>query len=207
MPGTGIGAPVRRKEDFRFLTGKGNYVDDINRPNQTYAYILRSPHAHAALGKIDTAKAKAAPGVIAIFTGEDIKVGSLPCGWVVKFKDGSPQHEPPHPVLAQGKVRHVGDPVAVVIADTKAQAKDAAELIAVDYKPLPAVIDMAAAAKPGAPLVHDAVPNNVCYDWTIGERGRGRCDHRQGGARHQDRDRQQPSRRQCDGAARRDRRI
>ena len=169
MSDSGIGAAVRRKEDFRFLTGKGNYVDDINRPNQSYAYLLRSPHAHAALGRIDTSKAKAAPGVIAVFTGEDIKVGSLPCGWVVKFKDGSPQHEPPHPVLAQGKVRHVGDTVAVVIADTKAQAKDAAELIEVEYKPLPAVIDMADATKSGAALVHDAVPNNICFDWAIGD--------------------------------------
>src|SRR6185437_8247735 len=142
---------------------------DIDRPNQSYAYLLRSPHAHAALGRIDTSKAKAAPGVIAVFTGEDIKVGSLPCGWVVKFKDGSPQHEPPHPVLAQGKVRHVGDTVAVVIADTKAQAKDAAELIEVEYKPLPAVIDMADATKSGAALVHDAVPNNICFDWAIGD--------------------------------------
>jgi aerobic carbon-monoxide dehydrogenase large subunit len=169
MSATGIGVAVRRKEDFRFLTGAGNYVDDINRPGQVYAYLLRSPHAHAALGKIDTSKAKAAPGVVAVFTGEDVKVGSLPCGWAVKFKDGSPMHEPPHPVLAQGKVRHVGDPVALVIAESRAQAKDAAELIAVDYKPLPAVSETGATVKPGAPLVHEAVPNNICYDWAIGD--------------------------------------
>ncbi|MGH6989156.1 MAG: xanthine dehydrogenase family protein molybdopterin-binding subunit, partial [Stellaceae bacterium] len=169
MAAEGIGAPVRRKEDFRFLTGAGNYVDDINRPGQTYAYILRSPHAHAKLGKIDTGGAKAAPGVVAVFTGEDIQVGSLPCGWAVKFKDGSPQHEPPHPVLAQGKVRHVGDPVAIVIAASLAQAKDAAELIAVDYTPLPAIAACEAAVKPGAPLVHDNVPDNVCFDWSIGD--------------------------------------
>ncbi|HEY5210523.1 MAG TPA: xanthine dehydrogenase family protein molybdopterin-binding subunit [Stellaceae bacterium] len=169
MADQGIGVAVRRKEDFRFLTGRGNYVDDINRPHQSYAHILRSPHAHANLGAIDTAKAKAAPGVLAVFTGEDIKVGSLPCGWVVKFKDGSPQHEPPHPVLAQGKVRHVGDPVAIVIAETKDQARDAAELIEVAYQPLPAVTSVEATVKAGAPLVHDAVPNNVCFDWAIGE--------------------------------------
>jgi aerobic carbon-monoxide dehydrogenase large subunit len=169
MHADGIGAAVRRKEDRRFLTGKGNYVDDINRPRQTYAYILRSPHAHAALGRIDTAKAKAAPGVVAVFTGEDIQVGSLPCGWVVKFKDGSPQHEPPHPVLAQGQVRHIGDPVAVVIAESLAQAKDAVELIAVDYRELPAVASVEAAVKSGAPLVHDNVPGNVCFDWAIGD--------------------------------------
>jgi carbon-monoxide dehydrogenase large subunit len=172
MPGTGIGAPVRRKEDFRFLTGKGNYVDDINRPGQTFASILRSPHAHATLGKIDTAKAKAAPGVIAVFTGEDMKVGGLPTGWGITSKDGSAMKEPPHPVLAQGKVRHVGDPVAVVIAETKAQAKDAAELIEVDYKPLSAVVTMADASKPGAPAVHDSAPDNVCYVWEIGDQAK-----------------------------------
>jgi carbon-monoxide dehydrogenase large subunit len=172
MPGTGIGAPVRRKEDFRFLTGKGNYVDDINRPNQTHAYILRSPHAHATLGKIDTSKAKAAPGVIAVYTGEDMKVGGLPTGWGITSKDGSAMKEPPHPVLAQGKVRHVGDPVAVVIAETKAQAKDAAELIAVAYQPLPAAASLEAALKPGAPTVHDSAPDNVCYVWAIGDQAK-----------------------------------
>ena len=118
MTGQGIGVAVRRKEDVRFLTGRGNYVDDINRPGQVHAVMLRSPHAHAEIGKIDVDDARQAPGVIAIFTGADVQVGGLPCGWVVKFKDGSPQHEPMHPVLAQGKVRHIGDPVAMVIAET-----------------------------------------------------------------------------------------
>jgi carbon-monoxide dehydrogenase large subunit len=169
MPDSGIGAPVRRKEDFRFLTGKGNYVDDINRPNQSHAYILRSPHAHANLGKIDTSKAKAAPGVIAVYTGEDMKIGGIPTGWLIHSKDGAAMKEPVHPALAQGKVRHVGDPVAVVIAETKAQAKDAAELIAVDYRPLPAVTSVEDAAKPNAPSVHDDAPGNICYDWVIGD--------------------------------------
>src|ERR1700757_2332368 len=113
----GIGASVRRKEDFRFLTGAGNYTDDINRRGQLYAYILRSPHAHAEIKDIDTGNAVAAPGIIAVFTAADMQVGGLPCGWLVNSKDGSPMAEPAHPVLAQGRVRHVGDPVAVAIAE------------------------------------------------------------------------------------------
>src|SRR6185437_14911249 len=160
MTAQGIGAAVRRKEDSRFLTGKGTYTDDINRPGQFYAHILRSPHAHAEIAGIDTSAAKKAAGVIAVFTGADMQVGGLPCGWLITSKDGSPMNEPPHPVLAQGKVRHIGDPVAAVIADTRAQAKDAAELINVDYKPLPAAVSAEDALKPGAPRVHDQAVNN-----------------------------------------------
>ena len=141
-----IGAAVRRTEDRRFLTGKGHYTDDINRPGQLHAVFVRSPHAHAEITRIDTARAKAAPGVAAVYTGADLQaagLGSLPCGWAVKFKDGSPMKEPPHPVLAQGKVRHVGDPIAIVIAATKEQASEAADLVAVAYKTLPAVTDAA----------------------------------------------------------------
>ncbi len=167
MTATGIGAAVRRKEDARFLTGRGNYVDDINRPGQAYACFLRSPHAHAEIRSIDTAKAKAAAGVLAVFTGGDIQVGSLPCGWGVKNKDGSACIEPAHPVLAQVRVRHVGDPVAVVIAETRSQAKDVAELISVDYKPLPAVAAVEEAVKSGAPLVHDNARGNLCFDWQL----------------------------------------
>jgi aerobic carbon-monoxide dehydrogenase large subunit len=173
MSGDGIGAAVRRKEDARFLTGRGNYTDDINRPGQLYAYILRSPHAHAELGAIDASKAKRAPGVVAVFTGADLaadNIGGLPCGWLIKNKDGSPMAEPPHPVLAQGRVRHVGDPVAVVIAESRNQAKDAAEQISVGYKELPAVTDAAEAIKPGKPQLFDAAKNNLCYDWHIGEK-------------------------------------
>ena len=132
-----IGQAVKRKEDFRFLTGGGNYTDDINRPRQTYAYILRSPQAHANIRKIDVSKAKSAPGVVAVFTGADYaadKKGGLPCGWLVKNKDGSPMAEPPHPPLIADRVRHVGDHVAVVIAESRDQAKDAAALIEVDYQ-------------------------------------------------------------------------
>jgi carbon-monoxide dehydrogenase large subunit len=173
MAHDGIGASVRRKEDLRFLTGRGNYVDDMNRPGQVYAHILRSPHPHAQIRKIDTAKAAKAPGVIAVFTGADMaadQIGTLPCGWGIKNKDGSPMKEPPHPVLAGDKVRHVGDPVAVVIADTRAAARDASELINVDYKELPAVASATEALKKGAPLVWDDAAGNVCYDWHIGDK-------------------------------------
>ena len=165
-----IGASVRRKEDFRFLTGAGNYTDDINRPGQRYAYILRSPHAHAEIAGIDTSKAGAAPGVNAVFTGADLEVGGLPCGWLVNSKDGSPMVEPPHPVLAMGKVRHVGDPVAVVIAETLEQAKDAAERIEVSYNPLPAVVAADDAIKPGKPQLFDNAPHNICFDWHLGDK-------------------------------------
>ena len=166
----GIGAAVRRKEDFRFLTGQGTYTDDINRPGQLYAFLLRSPHAHAELGAIDTAAANAAPGVSAVFTGADLQVGGLPCGWLVTSKDGKPMIEPPHPLLAQGKVRHVGDPVAVVVAETLEQAKDAAELIEVSYKTLPAVVTSQEAIKPGSPLLFDTAPGNLCFDWHLGDK-------------------------------------
>ena len=170
MSETGIGASVKRLEDHRFLTGRGTYTDDINEPGQTHAYILRSPHAHATINSIDTSAAAAAPGVVAIFTGADMEVGSLPCGWQIHNKDGSPMAEPGHPPLAQGKVRHVGDQVAVVIAETLAQARSAAELIEVDYSELPAVVDMNKALA-GGTLVHDDVANNLCYDWEIGDEG------------------------------------
>ena len=172
-PFEGIGASVRRKEDLRFLSGRGQYTDDINRPGQTHAYMLRSPHAHAAIRSIDTAQAKAMPGVLAIFTGADLaaaNVGGIPCGWQIHNKDGSPMAEPMHPALAIGKVRHVGDQVAVVIAETRAQARDAAEAIVVDYDVLPAAATMAQALAAGAPQIHDAAPGNLCYDWHIGDR-------------------------------------
>ena len=165
---TGIGASVRRFEDQRLLTGKGTYVDDINRPGQTYAHILRSPHAHARIVSIDTSAAVASPGVVAVFTGEDMQVGGLPCGWQIHSQDGSPMHEPPHPALAQGKVRHVGDQVAVVIAESAHEARAGAELISVDYEVLPAVMDLKAAAA-GGTLLHEEIGTNVCYDWGLGD--------------------------------------
>jgi carbon-monoxide dehydrogenase large subunit len=172
-PFEGIGASVRRKEDLRFLSGRGQYTDDINRPGQTHAYMLRSPHAHAAIRSIDLAQARAMPGVLAIFTGADLaaeNIGGIPCGWQIHNKDGSPMAEPMHPALAIGKVRHVGDQVAVVIAETRAQARDAAEAIVVEYDVLPAAATMAQALAAGAPQIHEAAPGNLCYDWHIGDR-------------------------------------
>ena len=169
----GIGASVRRKEDQRFLNGKGNYTDDINRPGQTYASIKRSDRPHAKILSIDTSAAKAAPGVLAVFTGADLdaeEIGGLPCGWQIHNKDGSPMAEPKHPVLAVGKVRHVGDPIAVVIAETRQQAKDAAELLVIDLEDLPAVAGVRDAIAPGATAVHDDAPGNICYDWHLGDK-------------------------------------
>src|SRR5580704_15632309 len=175
MGSFGIGASVRRKEDLRFLTGKGKYTDDINRPGQLQACLLRSPHAHAEIAGIDTAKAMAAPGVAAIFTGADLqapdlKLGALPCGWLITSKDGSPMAEPPRPLLAHGKVRHVGDPVVVVVAETRGQAEAAAELIEIAYKELPAVVAADEAIKPGGPRLFDAAPGNLCFDWHLGDK-------------------------------------
>jgi aerobic carbon-monoxide dehydrogenase large subunit len=166
-----IGQSVKRKEDARFLMGAGQYTDDVALPNQTYAYFLRSPHAHANIRAIDTSKAKKAPGVIAIYTNADLEgVNGLPCGWLITSVDGTPMKEPPHPVLAKGKVRYVGDQVALVIAETQNQAKDAAELIDVDYEVLPAVVNVVDALKSGAPQIHDEAPGNKCYTWAIGDK-------------------------------------
>ncbi len=167
-----VGASVKRKEDYRYLTGIGQYTDDIVQPQQSYGYFVRSPYAHARIRSIDTGEAMASPGVIGVFTGEDMaadKVGGLPCGWLIHSIDGSPMKEPPHPVLAQGKVRHVGDQVALVVAETLQQARDAAEKIEVDYEELPAVVRTADATSAPA-LVHDDVPANTCYVWGHGDR-------------------------------------
>ncbi len=169
----GIGASVRRREDLRFLSGRGRYTDDINRPGQLYAFIRRSDRPHARIAGIDTQPAKTAPGVIAVFTGADMQadnIGGVPCGWQIHNKDGSPMAEPTHPVLAVGKVRHVGDPVAVVVAETRQQAKDGAEQIVLDYADLPAVANLRDAVTPGAALVHDEVAGNICYDWHLGDK-------------------------------------
>src|SRR5215471_9215102 len=167
---TGIGARVKRKEDQRFLTGTGRYVDDLPLARATYAYFLRSPHAHAKIKSIDTAAAKAMPGVVAIFTGKDVadaKVGGLICGWVVKDKHGQPHKSPPHPTMAVDTVRYVGDTVAMVVANSHEEAKDAAEQIHVDYEVLPANVDLATALQPGAAQVHAEAPGNLVYDWEI----------------------------------------
>ncbi|WP_170786564.1 xanthine dehydrogenase family protein molybdopterin-binding subunit [Ruegeria lacuscaerulensis] len=167
---SGIGASSKRREDVRFLTGAGNYTDDINVAGQAYVYFLRSDIAHGRITSIDTSAAEAMPGVVRVFTGKDFEgVGGIPCGWEVTDKHGAPMQEPAHPILAQGKVRHVGDPIAAVVADSLEQARDAAEAIDLDIEELPAVIDMKAAAQDGATLVHDDLKNNICYDWQLGE--------------------------------------
>jgi carbon-monoxide dehydrogenase large subunit len=166
-----IGQPVLRKEDARFLTGTGQFTDDVTMTRQTHAYFLRSPHAHATIRAIDVKKAKAAPGVVGVFTGADLTgVNGLPCGWLITGTDGKPMNEPPHPVLAQGKVRYVGDAVAIVVAESIDQAKDAAEQIEVDYDVLASVVSSVDALKPGAPQIHEQAPGNRCYTWALGDK-------------------------------------
>lgn len=162
----GIGAAPKRREDLRFLTGTGNYTDDINLAGQAYVHFLRADVAHAKINGMNMDAAAAMPGVVRIFTGADFEgVGGLPCGWQIHSKDGSPMHEPPHPVIAQGKIRYVGEIVAAIVADTLEQARDAAEAIELDLEELPAVVDMKAALADGSALVHDEVPSNRVYDW------------------------------------------
>ena len=169
-----IGEAVKRREDFRFLKGLGRYTDDINIPRQTYCYFLRSSVAHAQIGRIDVSQALVAPGVVAVFTQADIDasgpVGGLPCGWQVTGKDGAVMKEPKHPILAAGKVRHVGDPIVAVIAETLAEARNAAELIDVELAELAAVVDMKKAIAGGGQTVHAEAPDNLCYDWELGDK-------------------------------------
>ncbi len=172
MTATGIGAPVRRKEDFRFVTGQGQYTDDVTRPGETRAVFVRSPHAHARIKKIDVAAAKKMPGVVDVLTGAqlaDDKVGNLICGWMIHSKDGSPMKMSAHPALAASKVNCVGDAVAVVIAETLGQARDAAEKVVVDYEVLPAVVDPAKAQAKDAPQIHADIAKNTIYQWHLGD--------------------------------------
>ncbi|PJG50431.1 carbon monoxide dehydrogenase [Bradyrhizobium forestalis] len=170
----GIGARVVRKEDKRFITGKGRYVDDIKLTGMTHAYFIRSPHAHAKVKGIDSSAALKMPGVVAVLTGKqlvDDKVGNLICGWAITSKDGSPMKMGAWPAMAPETVRFVGQAVAVVIAESKNLARDAAEAVVVDYEELPAVADMQAAIKAGAPQLHPEAPGNQVYDWVIGDEG------------------------------------
>jgi len=171
----GIGQPVPRFEDPRLIRGEGNYVGDMAFPGMLHGYVLRSPHAHAKIKRIDTAKAKAAPGVQAVLTGEDWDssgFGDLPVPSGPKRRDGSPLYKPRYRALARDRVRWVGDYVAFVVAETVNQAMDAAELIEVDYEPLPAITSTADAIKPGAPLVWDDCPNNICFVHLEGDKGK-----------------------------------
>jgi carbon-monoxide dehydrogenase large subunit len=172
MSATGIGAAVRRKEDQRFITGTGRYTADIARPGQAYAYFVRSPHAHAKIKHIHTKAAAAMPGVLAVLTGAELaadKIGDLICGWLIHSKDGTAMKMAPHPPLARGKACHVGDPVAVVVAETLALARDAAEKVACNFEVLPAVADPAQAQAKGAPQIHDVAPGNTIYQWHLGD--------------------------------------
>ncbi|MDZ7711431.1 MAG: xanthine dehydrogenase family protein molybdopterin-binding subunit [Roseovarius sp.] len=181
----GIGASTKRREDVRFLTGNGNYTDDINLRGQAYVHFLRSDVAHGRLNSVDTSAAEGMPGVLRIFTGEDFaEVGGLPCGWQVTDRFGEVMQEPKHPVLAHGKVRHVGDPIAAVVAETREQARDAAEAIELDIEELPAVVDMKAALEDGATKVHDDLTSNLCYDWGFVEENKAAVDEAFGKAAH-----------------------
>lgn len=171
----GQSQPVRRVEDQRFITGKGRYADDISLDNQTHGVFLRSPHAHARILKIDTTAAKEAPGVLAVYTVADLKaagIGDLPCTIPLKNRDGSSRADPPRPALADGMVRHVGDPVAFVVAETVVQARDAAELIEVDYDSLPAAADLNTAMDAGQPQIWPEAPNNRAFDWEVGDKAK-----------------------------------
>jgi len=166
----GVGQPVRRSEDPKLVRGEGSYTDDVSRPGQAYAVMVRSREPHGVIRSIDTAAAKTMPGVLAIYTASDLAAyGPLKCNMPLKSRDGSPIRYTPRPALAADKVRFVGDPVACVVAETVAQAKDAAEAVAINIEPLPVVLKPADAVKPGAPLVFDAVPNNIALDYHFGD--------------------------------------
>ncbi len=173
MPEGGIGAAVKRKEDFRFLTGRGKYTDDASKPGELFAHMLRSPHAHATIRGVDAGAAAKAPGVVMVLTGADADadgIGGMPCGWGVTSNDESPMAEPKWPVIAQGAARYVGEIVAAVVAETADQAADAAAMISVDYEAQPACAATASAADAAAPQVHADIANNLCFDWDFGDK-------------------------------------
>ena len=167
-----IGQPVRREEDLRLLKGRGRYVDDIKETNEARSYVLRSPHAHARVVALDTRHALTAPGVLAVLTGEELRrrgLGTLMPGARRRRRNGAAAFVCPQPLLAQERVRYVGDPVAFIVAETLNQAKDAAELIAIEYEPLPAVITAEAALAPDAPAVWDQNPGNEAFFHEVGD--------------------------------------
>ena len=168
----GIGQAVKRTEDQRLLTGTGRYVGDVNLPGQAHAHVLRSPEAHADIVRIDASAARKMPGVVAVLTGDDFAadgVPDMPCLLSVNSKDGKPNLVPSYPAVAKGRVRHVGQPVALVVAETLAQARDAAEAVEVEYRSLPAVTEGPDALAKGAPQLHDNVPGNLCFHWHDGD--------------------------------------
>ncbi|SFF70863.1 carbon-monoxide dehydrogenase large subunit [Planifilum fulgidum] len=163
-----FGSPLKRREDPRLITGQGNFTDDIQLPGMVYMAVLRSPHAHARIKRIDVSAARRAPGVVAVYTGKDLegKMGTIPTAWLVPDSDIK---TPPHHALAVDKVRYVGDGVALVVAEDRYTARDALELIEVEYEELPAVVDQEEAMKEGAPQLHEEVPNNIAFRWKAGE--------------------------------------
>jgi len=170
----GVGQPARRVEDVRLVSGKGRFTDDISLPGQLYAVMVRSPHAHARIAGIDTEDAKAAPGVVAVYTGKDAESAGLgtvysPAADMLKNPDGTPIFKTTRWLIARDRVRHVGDLVAMVVAETPAQARDAADLVTVDYEDLPAIADTAGALAPDAPVIWEENGSNLAYDWSIGE--------------------------------------
>ena len=175
MAADGIGARLKRKEDFRFLTGHGRYTDDIALPGQTYAVFVRSPHAHANIKSVNSKAALASPGCLGVYVNADMEAagitGGLPAGWQITNIDGTGMRTPVHPILAKGKVRWVGEPVAIVVGETKAAAEAAAEAVEIDYEELPAAVDPATTCDDGKPQVHEEAPGNYAFDWSLGEEG------------------------------------
>src|SRR6266581_4527295 len=165
-----LGAPIKRREDRRFITGRGRFLDDIKLPGMAHLAILRSPYAHANINGIDTAAAKSMPGVLAVFTGADIPYNPLPMAWPAGGSAGLQNNVNTPRVLTTDGAKWTGEGVAAVVAETPEQAVDALALIEVDYEPLPAVVDAEKATQPGAPQLHENAPNNVVFDWTVGDR-------------------------------------
>ena len=168
-----VGSRVERKEDKKLLTGRGKYTADVTFAHQTYAYFVRSPHARAQIKNVDISKAVKASGVVSVLTGKDIvndKIGGLIAGWRIKSEDGSDMKVPPHPPLASESVNYVGDHVAVVIAESLDEARNAAELVKVDYKVLKAVVKTDEAMKSDS--IYKDIPKNLCFDWLLGDRAK-----------------------------------
>ena len=164
----GIGQPMRRHEDLRLITGRGRYTDDVILPLMTHAFVLRSPVAHAYIKRIDATAARRMPGVLFVATGEDVRadgLGDVPCMVPLVNRDGTPRHDTPRPVLALDRVRHVGQPVAFVVAETLTAARDAAEAIEAEYDPLPAITEAKDAISPSAPQLFDHIASNIVFDW------------------------------------------
>ncbi len=171
----GLAQPVRRVEDARLLKGAGRYADDIQAAGQLHGIVVRSPYAAARIARIDVERARSAAGIAAVYSSADLNadgIGGLPCLVPMTNRDGTHRANPPHPVLADGMVRHVGDPVAFILAETLGAGRDAAELVEIDYEPQSFVTDPEAALRPGAPLVWPDAPGNQVFDWEIGDRAK-----------------------------------